>query len=350
MSEARTAARAAPALVEVRDLHVHFRRRRSLFRAPPVKAVDGVSFDIREGETLALVGESGCGKSTCGRAILRLLDLTSGSIRIGGTEIAQASQRRLRPLRPDMQMVFQDAQSSLDPRMTVAALIGEPLDEHARLSRPDRQARIHRLMESVGLSPRLAARYPHQVSGGQRQRIGIARALALNPRLVICDEPISALDISVQAQVVNLLEEVQDRLGLTYLFISHDLSMVRHIADRVAVMYLGRLAELGPAGALFAEPLHPYTRALLSAVPEPDPDYEAARQPVLVQGDVPAPDALTTGCSFAPRCPWAIPVCRSAAPAWTEVLPGRWLACHRFADLNPGRVGRTDRFPEGRPT
>ena len=330
------------ALVEVRDLHVHFPRRRGFFRAPPLRAVDGVSFTIAEGETLALVGESGCGKTTCGRAILRLLDPTSGSIRFSGTEIAKTSQRRLRPMRRAMQMVFQDAQSSLDPRMTVAALIGEPLDEHARLSRRDRQDRIAGLMESVGLSPRLARRYPHEVSGGQRQRIGIARALALNPRLVICDEPLSALDISVQAQVVNLLDEAQERLGLAYLFISHDLAMVRHIADRVAVMYLGKLAELGPAEALIGDPLHPYTRALLAAVPEPDPDFEARRAPAALRGEVPPSTAdLPAGCRFAPRCPFAIALCHRTEPVWQEVSPGRFLACHRARDLNPCLAGRT---------
>jgi len=321
-------------LVEVQGLKMYFPITAGLFRSKvgDVKAVDNVSFDIFEGETLGLVGESGCGKSTCGRAILRLYDPTAGSIRIDGVEIAKADQSTLRAMRPAMQMVFQDPQASLNPRMTVAAIIGEPLDEHTRLSRADKLARIYELMDAVGLNRNFANRYPHAFSGGQRQRIGIARALALNPKFIVCDEPIAALDVSIQAQVVNLLEELQDRLGLTYLFISHDLSMVRHIADRVAVMYLGQIAELGPRDALYDAPLHPYTQALLSAVPEPDPNVEATRQRIILKGDVPSPANPPRGCNFCTRCPKVMDICKSVEPAFQEIEPGRFVACHLFAN------------------
>ena len=303
-------------LVEVRDLAVHFPITAGLLRrrVGAVKAVDGVTFDVRQGETLGLVGESGCGKSTTGRAVLRLMDVTSGSIRVEGTEIGAMGQGRLRALRPRMQMVFQDPQASLDPRMTVEAIIREPLDEHTQGSKAEKRARVHELMDAVGLNRRFATRYPHAFSGGQRQRIGIARALALNPAFIVCDEPIAALDVSIQAQVVNLLEDLQERFGLTYLFISHDLSMVRHIATRVAVMYLGRIVELSPREALFRDPLHPYTRTLLSAVPEPDPVRARANPP--------------SGCNFRTRCPEAMRVCAEIDPASREVAPGRHVACH----------------------
>jgi oligopeptide transport system ATP-binding protein len=321
-------------LIEVRGLSMYFPITAGLLRrrVGDVKAVDNVTFDILEGETLGLVGESGCGKSTCGRVILRLYDPTAGSIRIDGREIAGASQSDLRALRPTMQMVFQDPQASLNPRMTLAAIIGEPLAEHARLRKAEKLGRIYELMDAVGLNRGFANRYPHEFSGGQRQRIGIARALALNPRFIVCDEPIAALDVSIQAQVVNLLEELQDRLGLTYLFISHDLSMVRHIADRVAVMYLGRIAELGPRDALYERPLHPYTQALLSAVPEPDPDVETARRRIILKGDVPSPANPPDGCSFCTRCPKVMEICRKVQPAFREVEPGRFAACHLHAD------------------
>jgi oligopeptide transport system ATP-binding protein len=317
-------------LVEVRDLRMHFPIYAGLLRrrVGAVKAVDGVSFDIYEGETLGLVGESGCGKSTCGRTVLRLYEPTSGSIRIDGREIANAGFDTLRKLRPIMQMVFQDPQASLNPRMTVGSIIGEPLDEHTRLSRGERQERIYELMDAVGLNRNFANRYPHEFSGGQRQRIGIARALALNPRFIVCDEPIAALDVSIQAQVVNLLEDLQERFGLTYLFISHDLSMVRHIADRVAVMYLGQIAELAPRDALYETPLHPYSQALLSAVPEPDPNIENRRQRIILKGDVPSPANPPKGCNFSTRCPRVMPVCREVEPAFREVAPGRFVACH----------------------
>ncbi|MFZ5750798.1 MAG: ABC transporter ATP-binding protein [Pseudomonadota bacterium] len=323
-------------LVEVSGLKMYFPITAGIFRSKvgDVKAVDDVSFDIYEGETLGLVGESGCGKSTCGRALLRLYEPTAGTVVIDGQEIAKAAPEALRRMRPTMQMVFQDPQASLNPRMTVASIIGEPLDEHSGLSKPEKLARIYELMDQVGLNRAFANRYPHEFSGGQRQRIGIARALALNPKFIVCDEPIAALDVSIQAQVVNLLEELQDRLGLTYLFISHDLSMVRHIADRVAVMYLGRIAELAPRDALYERPLHPYTQALLSAVCEPDPEIEATRRRIILTGDVPSPANPPKGCTFCTRCPKVMDVCRSVVPAFTEIEPGRFVACHLYTEQN----------------
>jgi len=326
------------ALVEVRDLKMHFPIFTGLFRRHTgnVKAVDGVSFDIIEGETLGLVGESGCGKSTCGRAVLRLYDITDGSVIIEDEDISVMSQDDLRKKRPTMQMVFQDPQASLNPRMTVAGIIGEPIDEHTKLAKTEREARIYELMDQVGLNRDFANRYPHEFSGGQRQRIGIARALALNPKFIVCDEPIAALDVSIQAQVVNLLEDLQDKLGLTYLFISHDLSMVRHIADRVAVMYLGKVVELASRDDLFAEPLHPYTKALLSAVPEPDPSLAAAQR-VILEGDVPSPANPPKGCNFCTRCPAVMDICHKIDPEFRTVLPGRQVACHHFSEINnPG--------------
>jgi oligopeptide transport system ATP-binding protein len=322
----------AKKLVEVRDLKMHFPIRSGLLRrvTGAVKAVDGVSFDIYEGETLGLVGESGCGKSTCGRAVLRLYEPTAGSIKLDGEEIAHAPFDKLRRLRPKMQMVFQDPQASLNPRMTVAGIIGEPLSEHSDMNAGARLDRIYELMDAVGLNRDFANRYPHEFSGGQRQRIGIARALALNPRFIVCDEPIAALDVSIQAQVVNLLEELQGKLGLTYLFISHDLSMVRHIADRVAVMYLGKVAELAPRDGLYDDPLHPYTQALLSAVPEPDPVLHDEANRIILQGDVPSPANPPDGCNFCTRCPRVMDICRKVDPEFREVKPGRFVACHLY--------------------
>ncbi|MDO9637623.1 MAG: ATP-binding cassette domain-containing protein [Pseudotabrizicola sp.] len=321
------------ALVEVRNLKMYFPITAGLLRRKvgDVKAVDDVSFAIYEGETLGLVGESGCGKSTCGRAILRLYDLTAGSVVIDGKDIATLSANELRKMRPTMQMVFQDPQASLNPRMTVAGIVAEPLEEHTKLSRADKLARVYELMDAVGLNRAFAHRYPHEFSGGQRQRIGIARALALNPKFIVCDEPIAALDVSIQAQVVNLLEDLQAKFGLTYLFISHDLSMVRHIADRVAVMYLGRIAELSPRDALYARPLHPYAEALLSAVPEPDPTLARSRQRIILQGDVPSPANPPKGCNFCTRCPKAFDLCRQVKPELAEVEPGRFVACHLYS-------------------
>ncbi len=321
-------------LVEVQDLKMHFPILSGLLRRHigDVKAVDGVSFDIYEGETLGLVGESGCGKTTCGRAILRLYEVTGGTVMVDGNDITNAAPEQLRKLRPNMQMVFQDPQASLNPRMTVAAIIGEPLTEHTQGTKKENFERVYELMDAVGLNREFANRYPHEFSGGQRQRIGIARALALNPKFIVCDEPIAALDVSIQAQVVNLLEDLQKKFGLTYLFISHDLSMVRHIADRVAVMYLGKIVELAPREALYADPQHPYTQALLSAVPEPDPTAEAGADRIILQGDVPSPANPPQGCNFCTRCPKVMEICTRIDPEFQEVAAGRSVACHLFTE------------------
>lgn len=319
-------------LVSVKGLKMYFPIHSGLLRrhTGDVKAVDDVSFDIYEGETLGLVGESGCGKSTCGRAVLRLYDPTAGTIEIDSTDISTMSQGDLRKMRPVMQMVFQDPQASLNPRMSVADIIGEPLREHTKKSKAERLDRIYELMDAVGLNRDFANRYPHEFSGGQRQRIGIARALALNPKFIVCDEPIAALDVSIQAQVVNLLEDLQGELGLTYLFISHDLSMVRHIADRVAVMYLGKVVELAPREGLYDTPKHPYTVALLSAVPEPDPAAHDTANRVILQGDVPSPSNPPKGCNFCTRCPRVMDICKQADPEFREIEPGRFVACHLY--------------------
>ena len=325
---------ARPAMVQVRGLKMHFPIYAGLLRrrAGEVKAVDGISFDIPEGETLGLVGESGCGKSTCGRAMLRLYEPTEGQVVINGHDVTAVQPEALRQLRPAMQMVFQDPQASLNPRMTVASIIGEPLVEHTKQTKAEQQDRIYELLDQVGLNRNFANRYPHEFSGGQRQRIGIARALALNPKFIVCDEPIAALDVSIQAQVVNLLEGLQRSLGLTYLFISHDLSMVRHIANRVAVMYLGRIVELADRDALYEDPKHPYAQALLSAVPEPDPQLESERQRIVLTGDVPSPSNPPKGCAFSTRCSKVMPHCRVSAPVLTEVAPGRQVACHLYTN------------------
>ncbi len=327
---------AAPAqpLVQVRDLKMYFPIYSGVLRRKTgdVKAVDGISFDIFKGETLGLVGESGCGKSTVGRALLRLYEPTAGSVSIGGTNVLSLGDEALRKTRPQMQMVFQDPQASLNPRMPVAAIIGEPLREHTDWDGQKILARVYELMDAVGLNRKFANRYPHEFSGGQRQRIGIARALALKPKFIVCDEPIAALDVSIQAQVVNLLEDLQDEFGLTYLFISHDLSMVRHIADRVAVMYLGRIAELSPRDGLYARPLHPYAEALLSAVPEPDPALARSRQRIILKGDVPSPANPPKGCNFCTRCPKVMDICRQVKPELAEVEPGRLVACHLYSE------------------
>ena len=323
----------APPLLAVEKLTKHFPIMQGVFRRQvgTVKAVDGLDFEIRERETLGLVGESGCGKSTAGRVILRLYAATAGRIVFRGTDITALEGEALRRMRPRMQMIFQDPQDSLNPRMTVGTIIGEPLLEHGAEGKRALRARVEELLESVGLDPGFTNRYPHEFSGGQRQRIGVARALALNPEFIVCDEPIAALDVSIQAQVVNLLEDLQERLGLTYLFISHDLSMIRHIADRVAVMYLGKIVELATSDVLYREPLHPYTRALLSAVPIHDPKLESHRERIILSGDVPSPADPPSGCRFSTRCPMAAPECREQEPEWRELRPGHRVACH-FAE------------------
>ncbi|MEP0945074.1 MAG: dipeptide ABC transporter ATP-binding protein [Rhizobiaceae bacterium] len=333
MAEAETATNsAAPGetLVNVSNLKMHFPIYKGLFRKKvgDVKAVDGLSFEIKRGETLGLVGESGCGKSTTGRAVLRLYELTDGVISFEGEDIAQLSNEELRARRPHMQMIFQDPQACLNPRMTVGAIIAEPLVEHRQMTSEERKERVKELLNSVGMNPDFVNRYPHEFSGGQRQRIGIARALALDPDFIVCDEPIAALDVSIQAQVVNLLEDLQKERGLTYLFISHDLSMVRHIADRVAVMYLGKIMELAPREALFKDPKHPYTQALLSAVPVANPEVESQRERVILKGDVPSPSNPPAGCVFCTRCPVAEEKCFSEAPQWRELQPDQFVACH----------------------
>ena len=320
----------ADPLVRVENLTKHFPIYQGVFRRQvgTVKAVDGISFDIRRGETLGLVGESGCGKSTAGRTILRLYDATAGRILFEGEDIAALRGERLRDARPNMQMIFQDPQACLNPRMTVGSIISEPLDEHAFLPRSKRHERVRELLDAVGLNPNFANRYPHEFSGGQRQRIGIARALALEPDFIVCDEPIAALDVSIQAQVVNLLEDLQEKLDLTYLFISHDLSMVRHICDRVAVMYLGRIMELAPREPLYQTPKHPYTQALLSAVPIPKPSVEATRKHIILKGDVPSPANPPSGCVFRTRCPKAQDRCKVEVPEPRDLGGGQVVACH----------------------
>ncbi len=317
-------------LLEVRDLTKHFQVSGGIGRpGGTVRAVDGVSFRLKRGETLGLVGESGCGKTTTGRCILKLEEPSGGSILFEGTDLATLGERAMRKVRRRMQVIFQDPYSSLNPRMTVGQIIAEPLKVHGIAPEPKaREAKVAQLLEQVGLLPQHAQRYPHQMSGGQRQRVGIARALALEPSLIICDEPVSALDVSIQAQIINLLEDLQKRLGLTYLFIAHDLSVVRHISDRVVVMYLGKIMEVAERNALYEEPLHPYTRALLAAVPIPDPKLEASREHTVLRGEVPSPLKPPSGCVFHTRCPLAQPRCAAEVPQLREIRPGHWGACH----------------------
>jgi oligopeptide transport system ATP-binding protein len=321
-----------PPLVEARNLKKHFPVTRGIVierQVGAVRAVDGVSFSIARGETLGLVGESGCGKTTVGRILLGLYPCTEGSITIDGHNVRLAKGRELLTVRRKAQMIFQDPYASLNPRWTVNSIVSEPLRVHDLInSEKDRSDRVKELLELVGMNARHVNRFPHEFSGGQRQRIGIARALASDPLFIVCDEPISALDVSIQAQVVNLLEDLQDRLGLTYLFIAHDLSMVRHICDRVAVMYLGVIVELAEREELYENPLHPYTQALLSAVPIPDPKKDRARQRTILAGDVPSPLNPPSGCRFHPRCPIAMEVCTHTVPEWREINPGHWVACH----------------------
>lgn len=318
-------------LVRVENLVKHFPITRGIIiqrQVGAVHAVDGLTFDVYKGETLGLVGESGCGKSTTGRTILQLYRPTSGSVHFEGVDLVKLKGEDLRRMRRRMQMIFQDPYASLNPRMTVGEIIGEPLIIHNVARGREVQERVEHLLELVGLNPAYANRYPHEFSGGQRQRIGVARALALQPSFIVCDEPISALDVSIQAQVVNLLEDLQQEFGLTYLFIAHDLSMVRHISNRVAVMYLGVMVELASRDELYNHPLHPYTQALLSAVPIPDPAVEKKRKRIILQGDVPSPVNPPSGCRFRTRCPLAAEICKEVKPEWREVSPGHFVACH----------------------
>src|SRR6185369_7730761 len=322
----------AEPLLRVKNLKKYFPIRGGLLsrEVARVHAVDDVSFDILPGETLGLVGESGCGKSTTGRTILRLIEPTSGEVSFQGKDVTKLDKRSLRSLRKEMQIIFQDPYASLNPRMTVGSIIGEALVIHKLAkSRREREERVVQLLETVGLSADHLRRYPHEFSGGQRQRIGIARALAVNPKLIVADEPVSALDVSIQAQILNLLQDLQERLGLTYLFVAHDLSVVEHISDRVAVMYLGKIVELADSIELYRRPLHPYTVSLLSAIPVPDPDRKRKR--IVLTGDVPSPAHPPSGCRFHPRCFMARDICSREEPLLREVKPGHWSACH-FAD------------------
>ncbi|MHA7967088.1 ABC transporter ATP-binding protein [Paenibacillus sp. CAU 1782] len=312
-------------LLQVQDLRKFF----NLGGGNILKAVNEVSFSIGRGETVGVVGESGCGKSTAGRTIMRLYEPTSGSVTFDGKDIYKARGAELKALRRNMQMIFQDPYASLNPRMTVTDIIGEALDIHKLVSsRAERKKRVEELLDLVNLNPDHAIRYPHEFSGGQRQRIGIARALAVDPKFIIADEPISALDVSIQAQVVNLMQDLQRKMGLTYLFIAHDLSMVKHISDRVAVMYLGKIVELAESSELYDNPRHPYTRALLSAIPIPDPEVEATRERIVLKGDLPSPINPPSGCQFHTRCPVATDKCKKDAPQLLEVSKGHFAACH----------------------
>ncbi len=320
-------------LLRLTDLKVHFPlpgRLLSRDTGGVVKAVDGVSFEVNAGETLGIVGESGCGKSTTGLAVLRMVDVTGGQIEFAGADITHANRQQMRPIRRGMQMIFQDPYGALDPRMRVRNIVAEPLLAHGIVSRGEElRKQVAGLLDMVGLLPSMAERYPHEFSGGQRQRIGIARALALNPSLIVCDEPVSALDVSIQAQIINLLQDLQKSLNLTYLFIAHDLAVVRHISDRILVMYLGKIVEIANREDLYERPMHPYTKALLSAIPVPSPDVEANRDHELLEGEVPSPINPPSGCPFHPRCPSAMPDCATRAPALTE-HNGHSVACHLY--------------------
>ena len=320
-------------LIEVRNLKQYFPINTGFFSSKPLKAVDDISFSIREGETLGLVGESGCGKTTAGRTILHLYKPTAGQIFYRGKEIRTKAD--IAEFRKKATMVFQDPYSSLDPRMTVADIIGEPLDVHTMYkTKEERRERILELMEHVGLNSEHAARYPHEFSGGQRQRVGIARSLAVNPDFIVCDEPVSALDVSIQAQVINMFDELQEKLGLTYLFIAHDLLVVRHISDRIAVMYLGKMVELADAAQIYDHPLHPYSQALISAVPVPDPKVARANKRISLTGEIPSPLNAPPGCPFHTRCPYAKDVCKESMPEFKEVSKGHFAACHFIDEIN----------------
>jgi oligopeptide/dipeptide ABC transporter ATP-binding protein len=313
-------------ILEVKNLKKHFTQARK----QTLKAVNDVSFDIHQGETFGLVGESGCGKSTAGRTIIRLYDQTDGQVLFKGQNVHDMENKQLSQLRREMQMIFQDPYASLNPRMTVAEIIGEGMEINGLFKGKKRKERIHELLDTVGLSPDHASRFPHEFSGGQRQRIGIARALAMDPELIIADEPISALDVSVQAQVINLLQSLQQEHQLTYLFIAHDLAMVKHISDRIGVMYLGKMMEISTSEDLYANPKHPYTQSLLSAIPAPNPQIEKDRERIILEGEVPSPVDPPSGCVFRTRCPAAMDICAEQTPAWTEISPQHHVACHLY--------------------
>ncbi|MBO9358879.1 MAG: dipeptide ABC transporter ATP-binding protein [Thermomicrobium sp.] len=325
-------------LLDVRNLKMYFPLTRGIIlqrRIGWLKAVDDISFQIFRGETLGLVGESGCGKSTTGRAILQLYKPTAGEVLFNGVDLTKLPPGEMRKMRRHMQMIFQDPYASLNPRMTVGSIIAEPMQIHNLVPKEQRNQRVQELLEVVGLNPYFANRYPHEFSGGQRQRIGIARALAANPEFIVADEPVSALDVSIQAQIINLLEELQEKFHLTYLFIAHDLSVVRHISDRVAVMYLGKIVELADRNALYDDPLHPYTKALLSAVPIPDPKIEKKRERIILTGDVPSPINPPSGCRFHTRCPYAMDVCAKVEPRFVDQGGGHFVACHLYPGCTP---------------
>ena len=320
-------------MIEVKDLKEYFDINMGMFKTKPLKAVDGVSFSINKGETLGLVGESGCGKTTVGRTLLHLYKPTGGEIWYNGKKLETPAD--IKEFRKKATMVFQDPYSSLNPRMTVSDIIGEPLDVHKLYkTKEERMERILELMDHVGLNSEHASRYAHEFSGGQRQRIGIARALAVNPDFIVCDEPVSALDVSIQAQVINMFDELQDKLGLTYLFIAHDLLVVRHISDRIAVMYLGKMVELADAAEIYERPLHPYSKSLLSAVPVPDPKVARANQRIVLHGDIPSPLNAPSGCPFRTRCAYATEACAESMPPFNEVSSGHFVACHRVNEIN----------------
>ena len=330
-SAMNTTATNGKGLIQVRGLKKYFPITQGILvqrKVADVKAVDGLDFEIQRGETLGLVGESGCGKSTTGRAILQLYRPTAGEVFFDGKDLAKLQGESLRKMRRNMQMIFQDPYASLNPRMTVGDIIGEPLEVHNIAKGKEKKERVQELLQIVGLNPYFVNRYPHEFSGGQRQRIGVARALAVQPDFIVCDEPISALDVSIQAQIINLLEELQTKFNLTYLFIAHDLSVVRHISDRVAVMYLGKIVELTDRNSLYTNPLHPYTKALLSAVPIPDPTIEEKRERIILVGDVPSPVNPPQGCRFHTRCPLAIDICKRVDPEFRDVGSKHFVACH----------------------
>jgi oligopeptide transport system ATP-binding protein len=340
-------------LLSVKNLKMHFPITQGIIlqrQVGSVKAVDDISFDITQGETLGLVGESGCGKSTTGRAILQLYKPTAGSVEFNGRDLVKLNGGDMRRMRRELQMIFQDPYASLNPRMTVGSIIGEPLEIHNLAKGKEKTERVQELLRTVGLNPYFANRYPHEFSGGQRQRIGIARALAVEPKFIVCDEPISALDVSIQAQIINLLEELQEKLGLTYLFIAHDLAVVRHISDRVAVMYVGKIVELTDRNEIFDRPLHPYTRALLSSIPIPDPVLEKRRSRMILVGDVPSPVNPPSGCRFNPRCPYAEDNCKTDEPPLAEVRTGHFVACHYWDEVENGSkriTNNMDLFRDG---